>query len=588
LEIAKMLVDDLIKLVDRLDRDGWEPRIIITGRDLLIQANERSFGEEGQVLILQPYRLELDSEEIEYQGKKALLEAPQLEQWWKTYLALKPGALPIPAFLSHGTFKELVEQPLLNFLMALTYLRGEADFGENANINNVYFDLMARVLDRPWGKHTHLKWTIEEFLEVMEEVATSAWHTRGDVRITSMSSVRKHCERNEKVHARILALESNPDAGYMRLMAAFYFRQDGDAVVDKTFEFTHKSFGEYLVARRIVTLARRIQKGLSNPEFYSIDQAKQEWLTICGEEEITEYIWPFLQRQVALEYQEKKEEAAKIQSTLSDLFSDFINKGFEPKGLTTNLDIIRASRNAESSLLLTISAFADSSKGCSTFRLKGSSHISEVVSRSITAGNSVFLKGLRNIEFPNYTRFGWSFLAQADFQNSRLYGAYFEGSKLTGANFSDANVEFAIFSLADLEGSRFYRANLSRSSFDDCYASGALFRLANLENSSFIRAGISDTIFTGANLSHSDLRYAFLDRSDFSSVSFIGAKLTGARFSTDNYRDKTLGTVLDGADMDEIEMHFIYVDDEKLEVADAYNYLKKAGAKNVSKPEGME
>lgn len=575
LEIAKMLVDDLIKLVDRLDRDGWEPRIIITGRDLLIQAHERSFGEEGQVLILQPYRLKEDSREIDYRGEESLLNAPQLEQWWTTYLALKSSSLPIPAFLDDPAFKELVEQPLLNFLLALTYLRGEADFGENANINNVYYDLMARVLDRPWGKHTHLKWTIEEFLEVMEEVATSAWHTSGDVRITTMSSVRKHCERNKEVHARILALESNSDSGYMRLMAAFYFRQDGEAVLDKTFEFTHKSFGEYLVARRIVTLVRRIQKGLSNAEFYGIDQAKRDWLTICAEEEITEYIWAFLGREVAVQFQNKKEAAAEIQKTLADLFSEFINKGFEPKGLKTNLDIIRATHNAESSLLLTISAFARESGEKTKIVWRDRSHPKEVLSRILLGGGELFGQGLHAVFFPEHVDFEQINLAGADLRGADLRGAYLRGADLTGAGLTGANLTGASFTGASFTGADLRGAYLTGANLRGADLRGANLRGANLRGASLTGASLTGADLTGADLRRADLTDADLRRADLRRADLTGANLTDANLTGANLADAILkGTII----------YPFQLGNEILNGPDAYSYLKSQGALYVPEP----
>jgi hypothetical protein len=49
------------------------------------------------------------------------------------------------------------------------------------------------------------------------------------------------------------------------LLTAFYFRQSGhDHSGDKTFEFTHKSFGEYLTARRIVQEVQYIHRKLED------------------------------------------------------------------------------------------------------------------------------------------------------------------------------------------------------------------------------------------------------------------------------------------------------------------------------------
>ncbi len=592
LEIAKMLVDELVKLTDRLTLDGWEPRVIITGRDLLIQAYERNFNEEGQVLEMLPYRLKTRSSEIEYSGEKKLLQAPQLEQWWKTYLELKNVSSAIPEFLSQDAFSDLVDQPLLNFLLALTYLRAQTDFGKNANINNVYYDLMVRVLDRPWGKHKHLKWTIEEFLEVMEEVATSAWHTSGDVRTTTMSRVRKHCERNKEVHARILALESNPDSSYIRLMAAFYFRQEGNAVLDKTFEFTHKSFGEYLVARRIVTLVRRIQKGISNPEFYSTSQAMQDWLAICGEVGITEYIWPFLMRQITLEYKALPGEALKIQAILANLFSTIVNDGIELKMLNeeTNLGSIRVCRNAESALLLTISAFSKVSGKKSDLKWKHADHLRDFFLH-LMMGGEVFKKGLAGVLFPE----------RADLARMDLNGANLEEANLCQCNLSIANLGGVEMSGADMRGADLHGADMLRAQLRSARLNSANMRRsclsgANLSGADLSRADLVGADLQGADISGADMRRSILRGANMCSTCLRGTDLRDA----DLRRADLQGADLQGADLsnavltcaDFSDTNFfpirIKAGSELIGARDAYDYLISRGARNVPKPKGMK
>jgi hypothetical protein len=52
--------------------------------------------------------------------------------------------------------------------------------------------------------------------------------------------------------------------GFSRLIAAFYFQAtERDTVSGQAFEFTHKSFGEYLTARRLVREIRDINAALA-------------------------------------------------------------------------------------------------------------------------------------------------------------------------------------------------------------------------------------------------------------------------------------------------------------------------------------
>lgn len=92
----------------------------------------------------------------------------------------------------------------------------------------------------------------------MDEIALAVWH--GDGRTATVASIREKFQSGGI--ARYLELfQEGAKAGVTRLLTAFYFRQsenrkDGDP----TFEFTHKSFGEYLTALRIVRLLRQMEK----------------------------------------------------------------------------------------------------------------------------------------------------------------------------------------------------------------------------------------------------------------------------------------------------------------------------------------
>ena len=59
------------------------------------------------------------------------------------------------------------------------------------------------------------------------------------------------------------AFQEGAKAGVTRLLAAFFFRQYGQRISgDPTFVFTHKSFGEYLAARRVVRAMERVSREL--------------------------------------------------------------------------------------------------------------------------------------------------------------------------------------------------------------------------------------------------------------------------------------------------------------------------------------
>lgn len=91
----------------------------------------------------------------------------------------------------------------------------------------------------------------------------------------------------------------------MRLLTAFYFREFGQETNgDPVFEFTHKSFGEYLTVRRIVREVKNIQNEVErhqkNPDKgYNIRKALEVWTKVCGKTAMDEYLFGFIKDEVA-------------------------------------------------------------------------------------------------------------------------------------------------------------------------------------------------------------------------------------------------------------------------------------------------
>ena len=88
----------------------------------------------------------------------------------------------------------------------------------------------------------------------------------------------------------------------MRLLAAAYFqksrerRDSRDAV-----EFTHKSFGEYLTARRLVRELSDLHENVSNPRVrYTEDDALRDWYQLTGPKAVSVDLLWFLRDEVAL------------------------------------------------------------------------------------------------------------------------------------------------------------------------------------------------------------------------------------------------------------------------------------------------
>jgi len=54
----------------------------------------------------------------------------------------------LPKELIHPDLDEITAQPLLNYLVALSFTRGKLDFSSDINLNSIYSDLVAAVHER--------------------------------------------------------------------------------------------------------------------------------------------------------------------------------------------------------------------------------------------------------------------------------------------------------------------------------------------------------------------------------------------------------------------------------------------------------
>jgi hypothetical protein len=158
------------------------------------------------------------------------------------------------------------------------------------------------------------------------------------------------------------ALEQGASSGISALLLAFYFRQKGRRTDgDKTFEFTHKSFGEYLTAlrivRQVVQTSQKMAQAKARPDSgWEHDETLYRWLTICGATAMDVYLAEFVRREIAL----RAESAKKAQRNLAVLYQASLARGW-PMNRFPALKFIEQQRwaiNAEQALFASINACA--------------------------------------------------------------------------------------------------------------------------------------------------------------------------------------------------------------------------------------
>lgn len=305
-ETARAFVREIERTAEKRNLESVKLRVLLSGRELVVQESESEFRRPRQILTLLPYFVarppEHERQGEEYRDPDKLLENDLRRAWWRSYGALTgKGYKGLPKELSRADLTEITAQPLLNYLVALSFTRDKLDFTKDVNLNSVYGDLVGAVHERAYEKHRpygpirHM--TYEDFSRVLEEIGLAAWH--GDGRTTTVREIEEHC-RASGLGVLLDVFQEGAKAGVTRLLAAFFFRQYGQrASGDPTFVFTHKSFGEYLTARRVVRamerVVRELERRAKNPdEGWDERDALKHWAQICGSSAISRYLHAFL------------------------------------------------------------------------------------------------------------------------------------------------------------------------------------------------------------------------------------------------------------------------------------------------------
>ena len=422
-----------------------------------------------------------------YIDEEKILDEDQRQIWWQNYGKAKgKDYAGLPVELNQENLIDITAQPLLNYLIALSYERKKIEFTANTNLNEIYADLLEAVYERKYEQHGYLPLeniNIDEFIGILEEIALSCWHGNG--RTTTIKEIESHCEHSGL--SQVLenfqdSFEQDSKGCITRLLAAFYFRESGGIRdKDKTFEFTHKSFREYLTAKRIIEEVRNIHEELEARRKHFLKgcnetEALVRWAKLCGLSPMDEYLFSFVWHEIELEYAKDPKLVADWQQMLCRLIEGMLANGMPMESLKPRPNFQeeqRQSRNAEESLLAVLNACARTTKEVSNIKW----HSPEAFG-SWFAGLQPQRKGAENT-------LAFQCLSWLNLNNCILHIRDFYHANLQSAKLQGAELQRAILERAKLQGANLERANLQ----------GANLRGADLEG-----ANLKETILEGKNI----------------------------------------------------------------------------------------
>ena len=85
-EVARDFVEEVRRLVDSFNYYKTRLQVLISGREVVIQANRSKFAQPHQLIYLLPYFVnEEEKKQHKYIDKHNLLEEDQRQLWWQKY-----------------------------------------------------------------------------------------------------------------------------------------------------------------------------------------------------------------------------------------------------------------------------------------------------------------------------------------------------------------------------------------------------------------------------------------------------------------------------------------------------------------------
>jgi uncharacterized protein YjbI with pentapeptide repeats len=529
--VAQKFISEVRRLVDLSNQSKTRLLALIGGREIVVQRNESEFRKPKQILNILPYFV--DEEEIKNRNfidDNKLLQIDQRQIWWEYYGKAKVcGYSKLPDELDRGNLREITAQPLLNYLVALSYEKNTVKFTANSNLNEIYADLISKVYQRVWGNnHNPQIQGVKEqdFVRILESIAIAAWHG-GDIRITTLSEIEKYCD--SKIIDRILNIfNQEKKASFTRLLTAFYFRQHGVKNREETFEFTHKSFGEYLAAKGIVRqlelIHQQLQLNQENSDLgWNEKQALENWAKICGLTAMDEYIFKFIVDEIRWQKDNYNVDIGAWQQTMCDLISYMLKHGMpmERLAISTFKEANRQARNGEEALLAVLNACARVTNEVSQIKWHSSviknvdgeekeyfTDFGNLISR--LRGQRVKYDDLFCLNCLSFLDLQNCILISQDFHNANLEGAKLQWANLEGANLQLANLEGANLEGANLQWANLQGANLQLANLQGANLQGANLQLANLQGANLQGANLQGANLQGAYIEEENLRGAYL------------------------------------------------------------------------------
>ena len=545
------------------DRPVWA---IVTGRDAIFGNVEGpTVALPGQRFNLLPFHVrehEPDAHDrSEYHDPDRLLLIDNRIDAFRRFAAAKgdPSADPPKAY-ANDDLHDISAQPLLNYFLLTSGSNATVD----GNLARIYSHLFQRLharnrnvdsLPQDAGK-PGAGLSQDVFDRVFEAMAVAAWRT-GGTRAASWEEVLAEVNREDSylpfgtAKLRDVFDSQMMDSGArrpFRLAAAFFVRNEQATGID----FTHKSFADYLYARRLAKALATMADELNltaavGPEMLG------RWEALTSEHRLSSEVRRFLE--LELDATVDTETLNRRHDVLTPLVERVFRDGWPIVAETRPRRAEQRSCQMEEALFIGWHAMWRAAGDRRYWRL--GENTGDLLYRALARqGSAHGLQGrldfvrswsgadLRGAKLSDVYLFGAN-LRDANFENADLNASRLQNADLRRANLRDADLEDAVLTGANLQG-----ADLRGAIHGEYYYQANLIG-ANLCGADLYRVKLVHANLTGGNLRGSDLREADLERANLRGSDLKGANLEGANLEGANLEGANLeGANLEGANLE--------------------------------------
>jgi uncharacterized protein YjbI with pentapeptide repeats len=476
-EKAMQLVDDMARLTERGASAGENDlRVLIGGRELVVQDAARSLRDPGQVVHLVGY----EAAEATINGKP-----DQRDAWWARFAQFTGQdwtGLPAPLRASRAhdaALADITDQPLLNFLLASTIANGALPADQASDLATLYDTLLHEVYERRWGARGARPGLLvepsagqrpdllafEDFDELLQAIALAAWHHGG--RAVTETEGWRYAEASNlgSVVARLRA--GNAQGGLHGFLVAFYAKRSTGTAGEPSFEFTHKSFAEYLAARRLVrevmhAVAQMARQAGGRHLGWTADEALKHLAAHFGPRPLDGDVIRFVRSELARQSRAGSRDGQEPAS-IHDGIVTLLNRCFRVGVAADPRFMSRAGRDVDGRSLRDVEA--------SLFMLRSmSAEIANAVSEIEWPTRNFFCRWLNENDHPLIHRY----LSNCSYFNQIFDGLKVNGAKWRNSHFIDAYFVNCQIMNSSFGGSRFQQVaivatHLIRCTFDLCW-----------------------------------------------------------------------------------------------------------------------